>query len=136
MISPSELRLGNCVMVNGSLQKVSNIASTSVFTKDADSNEEPVAEHRMQEIEPVPLSDELLKQCGFVYHNYFKFWQLMHTGNQSEMDVDKDYHVIDFMRKPMLSRLTSLHQLQNVYFILKGKELTLTMPKESSMQLQ
>jgi hypothetical protein len=39
------------------------------------------------------------------------------------MDVDTDYNVIDFMRKPVVKRVSSLHQLQNVYFMLKGKEL-------------
>jgi hypothetical protein len=31
--------------------------------------------------------------------------------------------VLDFMRKPILKKLTSLHQLQNIYFLLKGREL-------------
>jgi hypothetical protein len=39
------------------------------------------------------------------------------------MDLSPDYEVIDFMRKPILKKLTSLHQLQNIYFLLKGREL-------------
>jgi hypothetical protein len=39
------------------------------------------------------------------------------------MNISPDYEVIDFMRKPILRKLTSLHQLQNVYFMLKGREL-------------
>jgi hypothetical protein len=43
----------------------------------------------------------------------------------SEMDIDNDYDVIDFMHKPVVRHLASLHQLQNVYFMLKGRELKL-----------
>jgi len=41
------------------------------------------------------------------------------------MDIDSDYDVIDFMRKPVVKNLVSLHQLQNAYFMLKGRELKL-----------
>jgi hypothetical protein len=39
------------------------------------------------------------------------------------MDINNDYDLIDFMRKTIIKKMTSLHQLQNVYFILKGREL-------------
>jgi hypothetical protein len=129
MISCNELRLGNRVLVDKNLQQVSMITSTAVFTIDAEEGHEPaVSEHSSDQIEPVPLTDDVLKQCGFVYHDYFKFWQLKTTGitsEMSEMDIDNDYDVIDFMHKPVVRHLASLHQLQNVYFMLKGRELKL-----------
>jgi hypothetical protein len=126
MISCYELRLGNRVLVDKNLQQVSMITGTTVFTIDAEKGHEPTAsEHSSDEIEPLPLTDEVLKQCGFAYHDYFKFWQLITTGIRSEMDIDSDYDVIDFMRKPIIKHLASLHQLQNVYFMLKGRELKL-----------
>ena len=125
MISCNELRLGNRVLVDKNLQQVSMITGTAVFTIDAEEGHEPAAsEHSSDQIEPVPLTDDVLKQCGFVYHDYFKFWQLK-TGITSEMDIDSDYDVIDFMHKPIIKKLASLHQLQNVYFMLKGRELKL-----------
>ena len=42
------------------------------------------------------------------------------------MDIDPDYDLIDFMRKPIIKKLRSLHQLQNVYFLMKGRELKYT----------
>ena len=126
MISCYELRLGNRVLVDKNLQQVSMITGTAVFTSDAEEGHEQVAsEYRFEQIEPVPLTDHDLKQCGFIYHDYFKFWQLITTGSMSEMDIDSDYDVIDFMRKPIVKNLASLHQLQNVYFMLKGRELKL-----------
>jgi len=126
MISSNELRLGNRVLVDKNLQQVSMITGKAVFTIDAEEGHEQTAsEHSSDQIEPVPLTDEVLKQCGFVYHDYFKFWQLITTGIRSEMDIDNDYDVIDFMHKPIIKHLASLHQLQNVYFMLKGRELKL-----------
>ena len=124
MISCYELRIGNRILVNGHPHQVSSITDTTVFTIDAEeSNEQVASEHELGKIEPVLLTDEVLKECGFVYHDYFKFWQLLTTGIRSEMDIDRDYDVIDFMRKPIVKKLASVHQLQNVYFILKGREL-------------
>ena len=126
MIPSNELRLGNRVLVDKNLQQVSMITGKAVFTIDAEEGHEQAAsEHSSHQIEPVPLTDEVLKQCGFVYHDYFKFWQLITTGTRSEMDIDRDYDVIDFMRKPIIKSLASLHQLQNAYFMLKGRELKL-----------
>jgi len=126
MISCHELRLGNRVLVDKNLQQVSMITGTTVFTIDAEkSSGQKASEQSFEQIEPVPLTDDVLKQCGFVFHGYFKFWQLLTTGARSEMDVDSDYDVIDFMRRPIIKKMASLHQLQNVYFMLKGSELKL-----------
>ena len=124
MISAYELRLGNHVLVNQNIRKISIITGTTVFTVDADeSSEEASSETNLETVNPVPLTDNVLKECGFTYHHYFKFWQLVTTGIRSEMDISSDYEVIDFMRKTIIKKMTSLHQLQNVYFMLKGREL-------------
>jgi hypothetical protein len=123
MISCYELRIGNYVAVDESLQKIAAINRTTASTLEAEENNEKVSEHDLDNIEPVPLSDDIIRQCGFAFHDYFKFWQLITTGIRSEMNLSPDYEVIDFMRKPILKKLTSLHQLQNIYFLLKGREL-------------
>lgn len=124
MISCYELRIGNYVLVDENLQEILIIANKIASTTSTGENNEQVgSEHSLEHIQPVPLTDDILKQCGFVYHQYFKFWQLITTGIRSEMNISPDYEVIDFMRKPVLKKLTSLHQLQNIYFMLKGREL-------------
>jgi hypothetical protein len=126
MIPCYELRLGNRVLVDKNLQQVSMITGTTVFTIDIEeSHEQKVSEQSFEQIESVPLTDDVLRQCGFIYHDYFKFWQHITTGIRSEMDINSDYDVIDFMRRPIIKKMTSLHQLQNVYFMLKGRELKL-----------
>jgi len=125
MISCYELRLGNQVLVNKKPQQVSMINKTSVSTIDTEGKEPVTGEHSLEKVQPVPMTDDILKQCGFTFHPYFKFWQLINTDPRSEMNIDHDYAVLDFMRKPIGKTLTSLHQLQNVYFLLMGRELKL-----------
>lgn len=124
MISCYELRIGNYVLVDENLQQVSAVSHTTASTLAVeDNNEQVVSEHTLENIQSIPLTDDILKECGFIYHDYFKFWQLITTGIRSEMNISADYEVIDFMRKPILKKLASLHQLQNIYFLLKGREL-------------
>jgi hypothetical protein len=123
MMSPNELRIGNYVLVDENVQEVSLIKNTTVSTIDAQTKDEVISEYSFQRIQPVPLTNSILQQLGFVYHEYFKFWQLITTGIRSEMNISPDYEVIDLKRKPAHEKLTSLHQLQNIYFLLKGREL-------------
>lgn len=130
MISCYELRIGNYVLADNKMQRIAMIDPQSIQTtlmpaSAAEKYTESNASHSLDSIAPVPLTDDILLQCQFVYHNYFKFWQLV-TGNEegrSEIDIDPDYNIIDFMRKPVVKKVASLHQLQNIYFMLKGKEL-------------
>jgi hypothetical protein len=70
------------------------------------------------------MSEAVLQQCHFTYQQYFKFWQLISIdGGHTEMDIDSDYTIIDFMRRPMVKNIASLHQLQNIYYMLFNKEL-------------
>ena len=129
MIPSYELRLGNCVLVDQNIEQVSMIngtfSATTALANGGGNRDDITKNHRLETLQPVPLTDAVLQQCNFVYHDYFKFWQLI-TGtaeNRSEMNIDRDYNIIDFMRRPMVKKVTSLHQLQNIYFMLKGKEL-------------
>jgi hypothetical protein len=78
----------------------------------------------VQDVQPVPMSEAVLQQCSFTYHQHFKFWQLISTdGGRREMDIDREYNLIDFMRRPMVKNIQSLHQLQNIYYMLFNKEM-------------
>lgn len=130
MISSSELRIGNYVLVDQSVHCISMIdrtssATTAILTDEKGVEIETNTQQVLDSLQPIVLNDTILRQCQFAYHHYFKFWQLVNgqEENRSEMDIDSDYNVIDFMRKPIVKKVTSLHQLQNIYFMLKGKEL-------------
>ncbi|RYY91103.1 MAG: hypothetical protein EOO11_23195 [Chitinophagaceae bacterium] len=128
MISCNQLRIGNYVLAQGGFQRVILIKETGASgiafgLQDADSG--ALAELAADAVQPVPLNDDVLVQCGFVYHPYFQFWQLPASAGstRSELDVDQDYNVIDFMRKPIVRRVSSLHQLQNVFFMMHDREM-------------
>ena len=126
MISCYELRLGNAVLVDKNRRLVSMITAATVFTIGAEEgHSQTPSEQSFEQIEPIPLTEDVLKQCGFVYHDYFKFWQLITKGIMSELDINSNYDVIDFMRRPIIKKVASLHQLQNVYFMLKGGDFKL-----------
>lgn len=106
------------------MQEVRMISNTSVYTIDPESrSEQSLSEHTYKQIDPVELTDDVLKEYGFTYHDHFKCWQLKVSGIRSEMDINTNYDVLDFLGKPIIRKLASLHQLQNAYFALKGREL-------------
>lgn len=132
MIPSNELRIGNYFLLNNQLCQVSMVQDS----KDGDGTHavgyrgngaEAMETCHSAQLQPVPMTDDVLQQAGFRYHTYFRFWQKVGTapGELSEMDIDPDYNVLDFMRRPVVKKLSSLHQLQNVYFFLKGEELGL-----------
>ncbi|HEX2606002.1 MAG TPA: hypothetical protein VHK91_01440 [Flavisolibacter sp.] len=126
MIQSHELRIGNHVTVNGERGAVVMINEKAVtLIKSSEEGLDEGTTYDLESIGPVPLTDDILKACGFIYHEYFKYWQLISgTGPaRSEMDIDRDYDVIDFLRRPIIKKVNSLHHLQNIFFTLKGKEL-------------
>ncbi|HEV7331798.1 MAG TPA: hypothetical protein VGN63_12235 [Flavisolibacter sp.] len=134
MIPSQELRIGNFVIADEKLQQISMIdQASSLAATTLPGDTQTAKTFPLENIRPVLLTDEILGQCGFLYHDYFKFWQLIESndGFRSEMDMDRDYTIIDFMRKPIVKELTSLHQLQNIYYMLKGKELRYVAKKKT-----
>jgi hypothetical protein len=81
-------------------------------------------------LQPVKITNERLQECGFVLQRYFKLWQKARaiSGSGMEMELDIDYNAVDFLRRPILKDVKSIHSLQNLYFALLNKELELQPP--------
>lgn len=131
MIHCHELRLGNYILVDKKLRKVTFINNDKSFADvpnvgfEIDNTSTAFESCSSDRLEAAPVTNEVLKSCNFIYHDYFKFWQLItnDSGIRSEMDIDPDFNVIDYMRRPLGLNLISLHQLQNIYYALKSREL-------------
>ena len=128
MIQVHELRIGNYVLINGTCQQVNSISAGSDLPDTAliayCVGEVEESEHcTSTTVQPLPLSREILAGCGFEFHSHFKFFQKKTDERGTDMEINQDYDIIDFMRRPLVKKLGSLHQLQNIYFALKGKEL-------------
>ena len=130
MIPFNELRIGNYVLVNNVVRKIAMVSSID------DSMNTPSVGYYLGEdleymdcnnshLQPLPLSNELLADSGFLFHDYFHLWQKSRVGAVSgmEMELDQDFNVVDFLRRPILKEVKSMHGLQNLYFALLGKEL-------------
>lgn len=130
MIPINELRIGNYISIQGNIKRITLISNDAVFSEtsviwfDGEQHGD-VQSCAAADVQPVLLTDLILSQCGFVLHDYFKFWQFMDPSAQKrfELDIDSDYNVIDFMRRPLVKKVSSLHHLQNICFALKGAEL-------------
>lgn len=78
--------------------------------------------------EPIPLTKEWLLKFGFVHENNwlgfisdrFRIGIRFYNGNPAQCDVTQDGNFIGFG----YGHLKHVHQLQNLYFALKGEDLT------------
>ena len=119
-MKPQELKIGNLVCYNGEVVKVEQITKHKIgyHTKP---NETRLNYARLCEVEPIPITEELLLKCGFdkpcdgVYeHNYGEFEV---TKEQEKWWVTWNGGA-DFWFE-----IKHLHQLQNAYYLVTGKEL-------------
>lgn len=119
MINPNELRLDNFVISKSSSYKdvpIKITGITSTFLNGiAYIINLPVSGITINDIEPIPLTEEILLKCGFEAH-YFG----IKTYYNPLFELDHDFKLmgVDYNIKVMY-----LHQLQNLYFSITGKEL-------------
>jgi hypothetical protein len=130
MIPINELRIGNYVLIQGNIRRISLVSddtfiSTMPAIRFKGEQRGAIQSCDAANVQSVLLTEHILKQCGFVFHDYFRFWQLIDAASsqRSELDMDSDYNILDFMRRPIVKKVNSLHRLQNIYFALKGVDL-------------
>lgn len=119
MIQVEELRIGSKVAVNDFPMEVVSIFKDEVYL-DFEGNEGDVWEEKCKDLNPIRLTEEILLKCGF--HKV-----------EPMMIYVKENIIVDPVLKiamlkcnectPLIGKSKYLHQLQNIYFILKGKEL-------------
>jgi hypothetical protein len=120
----NELRVSNILKQGVVMEIHSSDAIMSVDGLMA-SNKMP-----LEILEPIPLTPEILEQCGFVrvdnkfYHN----WQLRDSdGSYSVQERDDTYFFSNDYSDAgcyVLTDIKYLHELQNIYWCLAHKELT------------
>ena len=115
MIKANELRVGNCVDYFGDKVKILSICSIEdIVCLDIPFEEFEHTQASIENIIPIQLTEEILLKCGFnwiglggmVKDNYF----IRHEGCLTMC-----------MKSGVL--LTTVHQLQNLYFALTKQEL-------------
>lgn len=133
MIDVEELRIGNLVMFDGKYIKIESMNRTSVYGLPVGLDQTKIY-LTSDEIEPLPLTEEILLKCGFL-----KGELLIENNWEYEINLRGDYILkYDYRRRWVIKNngfqkfndpvhipiVQHLHQLQNLYFALTGKELT------------
>lgn len=124
MIDVRELRIGNWVSADdGSRWMVETIkpGMMSGYVYSDNLLDEVRGKNRSVEIHsenlnPIPLSEELLLKCGFEKHQWGD--AVIYYSPLLELDAHFCLKGVDYN-----IQVKSLHQLQNLYFDLTGKEL-------------
>ena len=122
----NELRIGNWVCDSKYTQypmQVVCVGSDYVYL-DFEGNEGDVWECDCKEIEPIPLTEELIAKCMF---SEYEFEDDIFLHDEEDVCVQKsykEYYPYNFENSDTIGNpIRYLHQLQNLFFALTGKEL-------------
>jgi len=135
-MKPQELRIGNLVCYNGKVVKVKQITKHKIgyHTKP---NETRMNYARLCDIEPIPITEELLLKIGFKRdrNGYFS-----HKEYNDELSIrfspiytfieyanlhfnPEDVTETNYGSSLEFPNTLHLHTLQNIWYLLTGKEL-------------
>lgn len=121
MIDPKQLRIGNYITfpigLKGKLCEVLAINEKQVLIKTEIDRR---AWLNFDYLEPIPLTQELLEKCGFEYDqdDHGHYW----TIDEFVVELSGIEEGI-FKLEQYRTIITTLHQLQNLYFAITGDEL-------------
>jgi hypothetical protein len=155
MIQTTELRIGNLLIYNSDIYKVSALSKHKVETEPV-GNKAGINDNS-NKLNFIPLNEEWMKLLSGNDTGYLTISSLERTSNSSDFiilsTIECYLHDEGFLRvcayeydkqpgggSPAISddvitlgyrHITFVHQLQNLYFDLTGKELTVNFPNQS-----
>lgn len=119
----TELRIGNFVNTLDGILKVDGIGEYVLIEKYA---------YSFSDIKPIPLTEEILLKCGFVYTDEENEYMSLIVGFNSKLissDKSANFNSV-WLHKEIpytLMEFKYLHQLQNLYFTLTNQELQINL---------
>lgn len=124
MIQANELRIGNWVNWKDEPVRVWGLKE-GVYVEGSDLPRE-------EEIEPIPLTPEILEKCGFekrfIFDDEYIFTDSFYIDENGRVFYT-EWEGSDNrggLENRYFTEVKHLHQLQNLYFVLIGTELTYT----------
>lgn len=127
MVKENELRIGSVVGYNSKEYKVTTInlydpttRNYQIFISDANNTESTI----LQYLDGIELSETILSRCGFTWNNISKCYV-----NKDNIDIVKnegtyaDYYLWHNNGMVGKNPIRYIHQLQNLYLILTGRDL-------------
>ena len=142
MIQANELRIGNWVYVDDSPVQITSIDKDGGINHTSGDDGWTVDYwfiYQIKDIDPIPLTPEILEKAGFdltpgdLDNDNISWW--MFPDNPAvdlmlrEFDKGKGYDLLDmdYGQIHYDYKITSFHQLQNLYFALTGEELEINL---------
>lgn len=129
MIQANDLRIGNLLKFNEETVDVESIGFDGVNLRGG-YDWSIDCEFNYDELEPIPLTEDILLKCGFVKHKAgiggCDMWQGMDAWEMDDEwlfrgSPERGLKLIGYFN----SNIQYLHQLQNLYFALTGSELNI-----------
>lgn len=123
MLKTNELRLGNWVYAGHGdfpMYVIAIYGDTAYL--EFEGNEGDMWEEKDKDLKPIPLTEEILLKCGLKKSlNKCCYGMITSNGHRISYFLDKGSLMLETNRIHI--DVQSLHQLQNLYFALTGKEL-------------
>ena len=123
MIQANELRIGNYLQFGDKTMRAGNLVNGEFwYVQDLDC----VRTVNLSDIEPIPLTEKILSKCGFekVNHiNNYSFFSYNRKNGNKNFICDIYENTTRINSYSIGNHVQYLHQLQNLYFALTGKEL-------------
>lgn len=156
MINVRELRIGNIVNDDTNLAQeigckvvgiVESISEENIELKYLRSDGDTFyGEEHPINLSPIPLTEELLLRCGFEWDKYnksffnkefkpfitkndgSKWWRINVSKSLFKEEYDNKLYLTSEVEYTVSNKpIDNLHQLQNIYFALTGKELEVSL---------
>lgn len=132
MIQANELRKGNWVNYKGINYFVTQIMQNELEVAQVEENNQISHTCNYQDVQPIPLTSEILHKCGLVkqerfhYSNVFCSEEGNFIINQFRDSCEVSYGLDGNLALIWKTKLF-LHEFQNLYFALTAKELQITL---------
>lgn len=120
-----ELRIGNYVEGVGTEESIRRINDSIQYNYNTEKYELDAID--IQFFKPIPLTEEWLEKFAFEWSIWHQAWhRLGFVFNLSERGVSGYYmHMVKRNNDIICPEIIYVHQLQNLYFVLTGEELTI-----------
>lgn len=123
MIELNQLRIGNLVKEYNEVKKVS-----AIYPHGVDFEEGNFGVCPPQDMNPIPLTEAVLRAVGYLYFDNGKDWGYTNGTGIRVSDYNDEYFYLDILDQQGITlEIKTLHQLQNLIFALTGKELEINM---------
>jgi len=124
-MKPTELRINNWVMYDGRYFQIDSVGSELPFLKTIEFG---VGVVTYDNIQPIPLTEEILLKCGFNKRPEYFYGKRIGSNNWLEINISEKRTIIFTVNGTTYVELINvkhLNELQNLFYSLSGEELNI-----------